>query len=63
MAKDVRVGSSVAIQIPNGIGRFGQEWKTVKAKVKMVLPTYIVCMVGNNEAHPRVAESWKLLRW
>ena len=58
-----RVGSLVEIDIPNGIGRNGQEWKAVRAHVKMVLPTHLVCMVGNREAYPYCAETYKLIRW
>jgi hypothetical protein len=58
-----RRGSLVEIQIPNGIGRGGQEWKTVQAKVHMVEPTHLVCVVGKREAHPYVAETYKLIRW
>jgi hypothetical protein len=61
--KTARVGSTVLIQIPNGIGRHGQEWKEVKARVHMVTPTHLVCVVGKREAHPYVAESYRLVKW
>ena len=61
--REVRVGSLVEIQIPNGIGRDGQEYKTVKARVHMVLPTHVVCVVGNREGHPHVAERFRVIRW
>jgi hypothetical protein len=57
-----RVGSLVWIQIPNGIGRHGQEWKEVKARVHIVCPTHLVCVVGGREARPYCAESYRLIR-
>lgn len=63
--KTARVGSIVLIDIPNGQGRHGQEYKEVKAKVHMVLPTHLVCRLLSDKrgANPRVAESYKLVRW
>lgn len=61
--KTARVGSLVEIQIPNGRSLTGQQWKSVKARVHMVLPTHLVCVVGKREARPYCAETYKLLKW
>ena len=59
-----RVGSIVLIDIPNGIGRYGQEYKTVKARVAMVQPTHLVCvLVGASGARPYCADIYKLVKW
>jgi hypothetical protein len=62
-AKQARIGSWVLIDIPNGRGRNGQEWKEVKARVHMVLPTHLVCVVNGREARPYCADSYKLTKW
>jgi hypothetical protein len=62
--KEARVRSIVEIQIPNGRGRFGQEWKSVKARVHMVLPTHLVCvLLGASGARPYLAETYRLIKW
>jgi hypothetical protein len=64
---EARVGSLVQISIPNGLklvgGRAVPEYKEVRAKVKMVFPTHLVCVVGKRYGHPYVAEAYKLIKW
>jgi hypothetical protein len=61
--KTPRRGSVVMIDIPNGRGRYGQEWKEVKAVVQIVCDTHLVCVVGGNYARPYCAESYRLIKW
>ena len=61
--REARRGSLVDIQIPNGMGRNGQAWKTVHARVHMVTPMHLVCVVGGREARPYCAETYKLIKW
>jgi len=64
VVRSARVGSLVLIDIPNGLGRNGQEYKSVRARVAMVQPTHLVCvLVGSSGARPYCAESYKLVRW
>jgi hypothetical protein len=67
MTKQARVGSLVEIQIPNGLGikngKVFQEYKTVRARVHLVMPEHLVCVVGKRFGHPYCAESHKLIRW
>lgn len=62
--RNARVGSLVRINIPNGLGRMGQEWKEVRARVHIVMPTHLVCRVlGTSGAHPYCAETYTLEKW
>ena len=61
---DARVGSIVRIDVPNGIGRNGQEWKEIRARVHMVTPTHLVCRkLGTSGAHPYCADTYRLEKW
>lgn len=36
LIREIRIGSTVTIRVPNGIGRDGQEWKEAKGRATIV---------------------------
>lgn len=65
--KTARVGSTVEIEIPAGLGirngRTFQEYKKVRARVYIVMPTHLVCATKGREASPYCAETYKLIKY
>lgn len=65
--KTPRIGSIVLIDIPNGLklvnGRAVPEYKEVKARVHIVMPSHLVCVVGKRQARPYCADTYKLVKW
>jgi hypothetical protein len=50
----IRPGDRVALQVPNGIGRYGQEYKTVSGRAVMCFDTHVVVNLGGRYGTPGV---------
>lgn len=59
-----RAGSIIETLIPNGMGRNGQEWKKVRAKVYIVSPNHVAARIlGTSGARPIVADTYTVVRY
>lgn len=51
----IRPGDGVTIQVPNGIGRHGQEWKDAKGRAVICSGTHAALNMGGRYGTPGVA--------
>jgi len=62
LVRSIKVGDRVTIKVPNGIGRFGQEWKEMTGRAVICSGTHATLNMGGQHGTPAVATPKNIVR-